>query len=204
MREDTLPGDATRGELVFYQLGKFSQVISDYEQIYFTTEPKAKYEGFAKWLEHQAPGYYADADADVGYATPDAVTIATVHQSKGLQWPAVFLPAMRKNRFPSRVMGGVTLRHVIPDEAIDDPARYRGTVEDETRLLYVAVTRAQKYLYATFAPIADNQQQRNRRSSSTTSPRSNGCRRRPAPIKGDRLPRTRCRRRRRSRCRSPS
>src|SRR5437773_495678 len=162
MREDTLPGDPTRGEIVFFQLGKFSQVISDYEQVHFTTEPKAKYEGFAKWLEHQAPGYYADADADVGYATPDAVTIATVHQSKGLQWPAVFLPAMRKNRFPSRVMGGVTLRHVIPDDAIDDPARYRGTLEDETRLLYVAVTRAQKYLYVSFAPVADNQQQRAR------------------------------------------
>jgi DNA helicase-2/ATP-dependent DNA helicase PcrA len=162
MREDALTGDASRGELVFYQLGKFSQVISDYEQIYFTTEPKAKYEGFAKWLVHQAPGYYADADADVGYATPDAVTIATVHQSKGLQWPAVFLPAMRKNRFPSRVMGGVTLHHVIPDDAIEDPERYRGTVEDETRLLYVAVTRAQKYLYVTFAPLADNQQQRTR------------------------------------------
>jgi DNA helicase-2/ATP-dependent DNA helicase PcrA len=162
MREGALPGDATRGELVFYQLGKFSQVISDYEQIHFTTEPKAKYEGFAKWLTHQAPAYYADADADVGYATPDAVTIATVHQSKGLQWPAVFLPAMRKNRFPSRVMGGVTLRHVIPDAAIDDPDRYRGTVEDETRLLYVAVTRAQKYLYASFAPVADNRQQQAR------------------------------------------
>jgi len=187
MREDTLPGDATRGELVFYQLGKFSQVISDYEQIHFTTEPKAKYEGFAKWLEHQAPSYYADADADVGYATPDAVTIATVHQAKGLQWPAVFLPALRKNRFPSRVMGGVRLSHVIPDDAIDDPARYRGTAEDETRLLYVGVTRAQKYLYATFAPLADNQQQRVRSEFfnhiaaqqwvSTTS----------APINGDRL-----------------
>jgi DNA helicase-2/ATP-dependent DNA helicase PcrA len=162
MREDTVLGAPGRGELVFYQLGKFSQVISDYEQIHFTTEPKAKYEGFAKWLEHQAPNYYADADGDVGYATPDAVTLATVHQSKGLQWPAVFLPALRKNRFPSRVMGGLTLRHVIPDDAIDDPARYRGTIEDETRLLYVAVTRAQKYLYATFAPLADNQQQRAR------------------------------------------
>ncbi len=188
MREDNLPGDASRGELAFYQLGKFSQVISDYEQIYFTTEPKAKYEGFAKWLEHQARDYYADADSDVGYATPDAVTIATVHQAKGLQWPAVFVPALRKNRFPSRAMGGVTLRHVIPDEAIDDPARYRGTLEDETRLLYVAVTRAQKYLYATFAPIADNQQQRSRSQFfdhiaaqqwvSTTS----------ALIAGDRLP----------------
>jgi DNA helicase-2/ATP-dependent DNA helicase PcrA len=162
LREDTLPGDPSRRELVFYQLGKFSQAISDFEQIHFTTTPKAKYEGFAQWLEHQAPDYYADADADPGYAAPDAVTIATVHQSKGLQWPAVFLPAMRKNRFPSRPMGGVQLHHVIPEVALMNPERYRGTVEDETRLLYVAVTRAQKYLYVTYAPIVDNQQQRSR------------------------------------------
>lgn len=188
IREEGLPGDATRGELVFYQLGKFSQVISDYEQIHFTTEPKAKYEGFAKWLEHQAPGYYADADADVGYAAPDAVTIATVHQSKGLQWPAVFLPAMRRNRFPSRVMGGVTLRHVIPDEAIEDPARYRGTVEDETRLLYVAVTRAQKYLYVTYAPLADNQQQRNRSEFFDHIASQQWVSTTPSALTGDRLP----------------
>lgn len=187
MREDTLPGDTTRGELVFYQLGKFSQVISDYEQIHFTTEPKAKYESFAKWLEHQAPGYYADADADVGYATPDAVTIATVHQAKGLQWPAVFLPALRRNRFPSRVMGGVTLRHIIPDDAIDDPARYRGTVEDETRLLYVGVTRAQKYLYATFAPLPGNQQQQVRSDFFEHIASQQWVSTTPAPIKGERL-----------------
>ena len=59
-------------------------------------------------------------------------------------------------------MGGVTLRHVIPDAAIDDPGRYRGTIEDETRLFYVAVTRSQKYLFATWAPIQSNQQQRRR------------------------------------------
>jgi len=188
MREDTLRGDTTRNELVFYQLGKFSQVISDYEQIYFTTEPKQKYAAFAKWLREQAPGYYADADADVGYATPDAVTIATVHQSKGLQWPAVFLPALRRNRFPSRVMGGVTLRHVIPDEAIVDPDRYRGTVEDETRLLYVAVTRAQKYLYATFAPVANNQQQRARSEFFDHICHNQWVSTAPGPIGGDRLP----------------
>ena len=187
IREDNLPGDANRGELVFYQLGKFSQVISDYEQIHFTTEPKAKYDSFAKWLEHQAPNYYADADADVGYATPDAVTIATVHQSKGLQWPAVFLPALRRNRFPSRVMGGVTLRHVVPDEAIDDPARYRGTVEDETRLLYVAVTRSQKYLFATFAPLADNRQQRNRSEFFDHIAAQQWVSTSPTPIQGNRL-----------------
>ncbi len=102
IREDTLPGDPARRELVFYQLGKFSQAISDFEEIYFSTSPHEKYTTFAKWLRHQAPDYYAESDADVGYATPDAVVLSTVHQAKGMQWPAVFVPCLRKNRFPSQ------------------------------------------------------------------------------------------------------
>ncbi|GAA4857355.1 ATP-dependent helicase [Pseudonocardia benzenivorans] len=152
LREETLSGAPERGELVFYQLGKFSQVISDFEQIYFNTSPAEKYDAFVKWLTHQAPDYYADSDADAGYATPDAVTLATVHQAKGMQWPAVFVPCLRKNRFPSKRQGGVGLFHVIPETAVDQPDRYKGTVQDETRLFYVAVTRAQKYLALTFSP----------------------------------------------------
>lgn len=187
MREDNLPGDPVHAELVFYQLGKFSQVISDYEQIYFTTDPRAKYTGFEQWLRFQAPRYYADADADVGYATPDAVTIATVHQAKGLQWPAVFAPALRKNRFPARRMGGVSLQHVIPDAAIDDPDRYRGTLDDETRLFYVAVTRSQKYLYCTWAPIQSNQQQRRRSEFWDHVAAQQWVSTADAPVTGDRL-----------------
>lgn len=152
IREETVPGPIARGELVFYQLGKFSQAISDFEQIYFNTSPKEKYDSFVKWLEYQAPDYYADSDADVGYATPDAVTLATVHQAKGMQWPAVFIPCLRRNRFPSKRQGGLGLFHVIPDTAIAESDRYRGTVADETRLFYVAVTRAQKYLSVSFSP----------------------------------------------------
>lgn len=152
VREDTLPGVPSRRELVFYQLGKFSQAISDFEQIHFSSEPRRKYESFANWLQHQAPSYYADSDGDVGYATPDAVVISTVHQAKGMQWPAVFVPYLRRNRFPSRRSGGLGVFHVIPEIAVADPARYRGTLEDETRLFYVAVTRAQKFVFMTFSP----------------------------------------------------
>jgi DNA helicase-2/ATP-dependent DNA helicase PcrA len=161
LREETVPGRPGRGELVFYQLGKFSQVISDYEQVYFNTSPVEKYSSFVKWLEHQAPDYYADSDADVGYATPDAVTLSTVHQAKGMQWPAVFVPCMRRNRFPSKRQGGLSVFHIIPDQSVADADRYRGTVEDETRLFYVAVTRAQKYLAVTYSP-GPNQLYRNR------------------------------------------
>jgi DNA helicase II / ATP-dependent DNA helicase PcrA len=152
LREESLPGSPVRRELAFYQLGKFSQAISDFEQIYFNTEPKQKYDAFAAWLEYQAPGYYAESDADVGYASPDAVTLSTVHQAKGMQWPAVFLPCLRANRFPAKRQGGLGLFHVIPEQAIADADRYRGTLEDETRLFYVAVTRAQKYLFLGFSP----------------------------------------------------
>lgn len=152
IREETIPGPKGRGELVFYELGKFSQAISDFEQIHFSSEPSEKYKTFAGWLEHQAPDYYAESDGDVGYATPDAVTVATVHQSKGMQWPAVFLPCMRANRFPAQRIGGLSMFHVIPPEAINDPDRYKGTKDDERRLFYVAVTRAQKYLNVTFSP----------------------------------------------------
>lgn len=152
LREETVPGKPERGQLVFYQLGKFSQAISDFEQIHFASNPADKYQTFARWLEYQAPDYYAESDDDVGYATPDAVTLATVHQAKGMQWPAVFVPCLRKNRFPSRRWGGLSLFHVIPDTAIADADRYRGTKEDELRLFYVAVTRAQKYLNLTYSP----------------------------------------------------
>lgn len=156
VREETIPGEPGRAELVLYQLGKFSQVISDFEAINFQSAPRQKYEQFVGWLTHHAPSYYDDADADVGYATPDAVVISTVHQAKGMQWPAVFLPCMRANRFPSQRFGGVNVFHVVPAEAVASADRYRGTPEDERRLLYVAVTRAQKYLHVTFSPSASS------------------------------------------------
>ena len=40
----------------------------------------------------------------------------------------------------------------IPEEAVSDADRYRGTEADEIRLFYVAVTRAQKYLHLTYSP----------------------------------------------------
>ncbi|WP_149264229.1 ATP-dependent DNA helicase [Actinomadura sp. K4S16] len=160
-REERVPGDPTRGELAFYNLGKFSKVITAYEQINYRSSFPDLYEGFVSWLTHQAPDYYAESDADVGYATPDAVTIATVHQAKGMQWPAVFVPAMRRNRFPGKRQGGLNAFHVIPSKAVADADRYRGTEADEIRLFYVAVTRAQKYLAVTFSP-GDNQLYRQR------------------------------------------
>lgn len=157
LREDTIPGDPRRGELVMYQLGKFSQVISDFEAIYFASKPQSKYEAFVGFLTFQAPGVYEESDEDAGYVAPDAVVISTVHRSKGLQWPAVFVPYLRANRFPMKAPGGTqTIPHIVPLEAVPNGDRYKTNRSDETRLFYVATTRAQKYLYVTYAPDMAN------------------------------------------------
>jgi superfamily I DNA/RNA helicase/hemerythrin-like domain-containing protein len=98
VREESVPND--RGEVVFYNLGKFSQLISDFEAIHFHSKPAEKYGSFADFLEHRAEDAYPEGWQDNQYANPDAVRIMTIHQAKGMQWPVVFVPALLKNRLP--------------------------------------------------------------------------------------------------------
>lgn len=149
-----------RGEIIYFNLGKFSQVLSDFEHINFNTDPQDLYPAVAAFLSYQAPSYYPEGWENTASAKPDAVQVMTVHQAKGMQWPAVFVPCLRQNRFPSRRQGGRSVWHIIPDSIVRNADRYKGTVEDERRLFYVAITRAEKYLFGSWAPIADNQQQR--------------------------------------------
>lgn len=155
-------GTSRTGEIVYYNLGKFSQVISDFEQINFHSVPKDLYQQFANFLYYQAPGYYPEGGEEAPIGRPDAVQVMTVHQAKGMQWPAVFVPCLRQNRFPMKRPGGRSVWNVIPESAVRNAERYRGTVEDERRLFYVALTRAERYLFCSWAPIADNKQQRNK------------------------------------------
>ncbi len=156
LREETVPGN--RGEMVFYNLGKFSQAISDFESIHFHSKPVDKYKSFAGFLRHHAEQAYPEGWQDGAYATPDAVQIMTVHQAKGLQWPVVFVPQLVRNRFPSKPPGGLTAWHLLPPEAFENAQRYRGGPDDERRLFYVAATRAQKFLHLTWAPTPGNNQ----------------------------------------------
>ncbi|MFO0605012.1 MAG: ATP-dependent DNA helicase [Polyangiales bacterium] len=154
LREERVPGG--RGEVVFYNLGQFSQLISDFETIHFHSKPLDKYEAFASFLQYGAEGEYAEGLQKNAYANPDAVRVLTVHKAKGLQWPAVFVPGVLRNRFPMAGIGGATAWHLLPEDAVVDAARYRGGPEDERRLFYVAMTRAQRYLFVTWAPVPGN------------------------------------------------
>ena len=151
LREESCPGGI--GQVVLFNLGKFSQVITDWESVHYRSSKLDSFTGFAKFLYYRAAGSYSEGDADVDFVTPDAVQVMTVHQAKGREWPAVFLPALVRNRFPS-VTKKSTLWNLIPSEAVENADRYDGSLDDERRLFYVAMTRSQKYLSMTWAPVA--------------------------------------------------
>lgn len=136
-------------EIIMYNLGKFSQVIADYETINYTLKPRTKLNNFCSFLKYTAAQYYPEGYLTNSYAKPDAVNIMTVHQSKGLEFAAVFIPQLNRNFFPAQRVGGKGIWHVIDRSWITNSERFDGDIEEERKLFYVAVTRAKKYLYLT-------------------------------------------------------
>ena len=74
-----------------------------------------------------------DADKDTGNDL-DRVSLMTIHSSKGLEYPYVFIVGMEENLFPSQLS-----------------VNSRTELEEERRLFYVAITRAKKSAFLSYA-----------------------------------------------------
>ena len=73
------------------------------------------------------------ADADSRRDDEGLVTLMTLHNAKGLEYPIVFMIGCEEGVFPH-------------SRSLDE-----GTLEEERRLCYVGITRAMRDLYLTFA-----------------------------------------------------
>lgn len=144
-------------EIIFYNLGMFSQIIHDFESIYFTYPPDRKLATFLNFLLYSAADYYPEGWQNNTYKTPNAVQIMTIYQAKGLEFPVVFVPGLNKNYLPSKQPSGKQVWHFIAKTLIKGVERYFPRPEDERRLMYVAITRSKKFLLISRAP--DGRQQ---------------------------------------------
>jgi len=146
-------------EILFFNLGRFSQVINDFEEINFnSSRPSFHLFSFLSFIEYVAKDYYPEGWLNNPYKTPNAVQLMTVHQSKGLEFPVVLIPGLNNNYLPSKKRGGLNVWHFLDRALIKEQSRYEGDPgkEDERRLFYVALTRSQKYLLLSQAPDLNN------------------------------------------------
>lgn len=112
------------GKTRLENIGELKSTMVKYEQ---ANPDDASLDGF---LEEIA--LYTDLDSM--NSSDDCVVLMTMHSSKGLEFPVVFLPGMEDGIFPSV-------------RTMYDPVE----LEEERRLAYVGITRAKKKLYLTYA-----------------------------------------------------
>ncbi|MHC2992540.1 ATP-dependent DNA helicase, partial [Pontibacter sp. HJ8] len=97
----------------------------------YVDDPEKEDKSLSAFLQDIALITDADTKADMD---GEFVTLMTIHSAKGLEYKNVFIVGMEENLFPSQMM-----------------LNSRADLEEERRLFYVAITRAEKKLYLTYA-----------------------------------------------------
>ena len=105
---------------------EFLNSVGDYDH---EKQYKGTLEDFVQQLALQDANDRRDKDKDV---TENAVSLMTIHASKGLEFPTVYVCGLEQGLFPHQM-------------AMDE-----GSLEEERRLCYVAITRAKQKLFLTY------------------------------------------------------
>jgi len=143
LRYHELDPDDVRHAVIMANLGRFNTLLTDYETAIMLGGRRRNWEadlkGLCWYLNTYASSKYEEQTGD-DIGGVDAVQLVTIHQSKGLEWPLVFVPCMVRQRFPSSMVGKGRTWLISPE--LFDVAKYEGDLESERKLMYVALTRA--------------------------------------------------------------
>ena len=136
--------DSLENQEKIQHLAQFMKLSQEFD----AENPTHSIRDFLDYLEslEEAGGIIA---ADNVESDRDAVSILTIHSSKGLEFDYVFIPSLVAQRFPSTAKKEA---FEIPRELIKEnlPAEEMH-LHEERRLFYVACTRARKGLYLSYS-----------------------------------------------------
>ena len=97
----------------------------------YVDDPEKEDKSLGAFLQEVSLVTGQDEDKD---KDPEKVTLMTIHMAKGLEFKYVYIVGLEEDLFPSQMM-----------------LSSRAELEEERRLFYVAITRAQKRLYLSYA-----------------------------------------------------
>lgn len=123
LKKDGTPEGIARIENIEELLNGMRDFVEEQKELADTTG------SLAEFLEDVALA--TDLDKETG--DEDKVALMTVHLAKGLEFPYVFIVGMEEDLFPSAMSMNT-----------------RSELEEERRLFYVAITRAEKQAYLTY------------------------------------------------------
>ncbi len=122
-----------------YARSKFPDYDMRKEDLNTLAQFASQYPGVQDFLDQLALMGAAEQGAASRDESGETVTLSSVHQAKGLEWKAVFVIWLTEGMFPSQ-------------RSLPDPE----ALEEERRLFYVAVTRAEDDLYLCWPFIKRN------------------------------------------------
>ncbi|MFZ5643050.1 MAG: ATP-dependent helicase [Bacillota bacterium] len=129
-------------------IGLFSRMMQDIEAVYVSIDTTQRFNEILNFLQNVAETGY-DTSSDSLLVRPDLVTVSTVHKVKGLEFPVVFVVDVENLRFPKK---NKKYEGWLPQQEIGAALKrgaYQTTRDEEARLFYTAITRAERYLYIT-------------------------------------------------------
>lgn len=132
-------------ERVVLNISKFFEKLKGFE----LTHDDSSTSAVVEWLSMMMELGESPLSADTDWSEEDAVNILTIHSSKGLEFPVVFLVNLVQNRFPTNERAETI---PIPDALVKEilpEGDYH--MEEERRLFYVGMTRARDRLFFTAA-----------------------------------------------------
>lgn len=135
--------DTAKEEKIAQNVAKFFDKLKSFE---YNNEDSSIY-AIVDWIDLMMQVGESPLAANTDWREYNAVNILTVHSSKGLEFPVVFLINLVSNRFPSTERREkIPLSPKIIKEVLLDEDYH---LQEERRLFYVGMTRARDQLFFT-------------------------------------------------------